>query len=767
MRNKEKWNFWEFVSILILKNRIVLILLIVLLTIFLASHWKNVKFTFTEANLLPINHPENVKYSSFKNYFGEEGNIISIGLKDSVFFNEKIQKLWNNLNYELSEFKEIKSILSTNNLIELKKDSKNKKLIVNKISLLSKEKLLNELPFYENLIYDKTSESIRSILFMDKEIINTSLRKDFIFKKLIPMVNEFEIKSNIDVRISGMPYVRTLNAQNIIDEIGFFVLSAILVTSIIFFLFFRSIRATLISLIVVSFGVMWSFGTLGILNYEITVLTALIPPLIIVIGVTNCVFLINKYQQEYLKHNNKQKSLQEVIVKIGNAILLTNLTTASGFATFILTKSKVLQEFGIVASLNIIGIFFLALVLVSISYSFMNVPKKRHLKHLKNTYIESYLKWNEKIVRNNKSKIYLISFITLIFGVIGIYNLKISGSLLDDMPKKLNFFKEIKFFDNNFNGIIPLEIFIDTKRQNGLIRPSSLKKIDDLQKFITEIPELSIPLSIVNGIKFSKQAFYNGNPKYYNLPTSQENNFILPYISNSGEQNILLLNYMDSLAQFGRITTFMKDINTQKIEDIESNINEKIQDLFSKDRYNVEITGKAILFLKGTKFLIKNLFFSLAFAILLIAIFMALMFRSFKMILISLIPNILPLIITAGLMGLIGIPLKPSTILVFSIAFGISVDFTIHYLAKYRQELISSKWQISSSAYKALRDTGISLFYSGVVLFFGFSVFISSNFGGTQALGGLVSITLIIALMSNLILLPSLLISFEKYLKKR
>ena len=767
MRNKEKWNFWEFVSILILKNRIVLILLIVLLTIFLASHWKNVKFTFTEANLLPINHPENVKYSSFKNYFGEEGNIISIGLKDSVFFNEKIQKLWNNLNYELSEFKEIKSILSTNNLIELKKDSKNKKLFVNKISLLSKEKLLNELPFYENLIYDKTSESIRSILFMDKEIINTSLRKDFIFKKLIPMVNEFEIKSNIDVRISGMPYVRTLNAQNIIDEIGFFVLSAILVTSIIFFLFFRSIRATLISLIVVSFGVMWSFGTLGILNYEITVLTALIPPLIIVIGVTNCVFLINKYQQEYLKHNNKQKSLQEVIVKIGNAILLTNLTTASGFATFILTKSKVLQEFGIVASLNIIGIFFLALVLVSISYSFMNVPKKRHLKHLKNIYIESYLKWNEKIVRNNKSKIYLISFITLIFGMIGIYNLKISGSLLDDMPKKLNFFKEIKFFDNNFNGIIPLEIFIDTKRQNGLIRPSSLKKIDDLQKFITEIPELSIPLSIVNGIKFSKQAFYNGNPKYYNLPTSQENNFILPYISNSGEQNILLLNYMDSLAQFGRITTFMKDINTQKIEDIESNINEKIQDLFSKDRYNVEITGKAILFLKGTKFLIKNLFFSLAFAILLIAIFMALMFRSFKMILISLIPNILPLIITAGLMGLIGIPLKPSTILVFSIAFGISVDFTIHYLAKYRQELISSKWQISSSAYKALRETGISLFYSGVVLFFGFSVFISSNFGGTQALGGLVSITLIIALMSNLILLPSLLISFEKYLKKR
>ena len=333
------------------------------------------------------------------------------------------------------------------------------------------------------------------------------------------------------------------------------------------------------------------------------------------------------------------------------------------------------------------------------------------------------------------------------------------------MPKKSKFFKEIKFFDKNFNGIIPLEIFIDSKKQNNLLKPSTLKRIDKLQDFISKIPELSNPISIVNGIKFSKQAFYNGNPKYYNLPTSQENNFILPYISNSREKNELLLNYVDSLGQFGRITTFMKNIDTQKIEFIKSNLNKKINELFPENRYKIEITGKAILFLKGTKFLIKNLFISLAFAIMLISIFMALMFRSLKMILISLIPNILPLILTAGLMGIIGIPLKPSTILVFSIAFGISVDFTIHYLAKYRQELISSQWEINSSVYKALRETGISLFYSGIVLFFGFSVFLLSNFGGTQALGGLVYITLLMAMLANLILLPSLLISFKKSLK--
>ncbi len=774
MKKKKQSSFWESTARLILKNRIILLLSILALTIFLSTYWKNLQFTFTEANLLPDDHPENIKYSVFKNIFGEEGNIISIGIKDSLLFTEKNQKLWDNLNSKLASFKEVESILSTNNLIELIKDKENKQLIVKKLNLhddqtnksLSKfkQKLFIELPFYENLIYDKNSEAIRSIIFIDKKIINTSLRKDFIFNELIPLINAFKKNSNLNVRISGMPYVRTLNAQNIIDEIGFFVLGAILVTSIIFFLFFKSFRATFISLIVVSIGVMWSFGTLGLLNYEITVLTALIPPLIIVIGVPNCVFLINKYQQEFTMHNNQEKALQRVIVRIGNAILLTNLTTASGFATLLLTKSKILQEFGLVAAINIIGIFFIALLIVPISYSFMNVPKKKHLKHLKNIYIENFIKWMEKIVRYYKINIYTISLIALIIGLIGIYKIKISGSLLDDMPKKSEFFENIKFFDKNFNGIIPLEIFIDSKKENGLLKLATLKRIDKLQDFITKIPELSKPISVVNGLKFSKQAFYNGNPNYYSLPTSQENNFILPYISNSQEKNDLLLNYVDSLGQFGRITTFMKDINTQKIEYIESILNEKIIKLFPKNRYKVEITGKAILFLKGTKFLIKNLFISLTFAIILISILMALMFKSFKMILISLIPNILPLIITAGIMGLSGIPLKPSTILVFSIAFGISVDFTIHFLAKYRQELIYSGWNISSSVYKALRETGISMFYTGVVLFFGFSVFMSSNFGGTQALGGLVSITLFMAMLTNLILLPSLLISFENSL---
>jgi predicted RND superfamily exporter protein len=558
-----------------------------------------------------------------------------------------------------------------------------------------------------------------------------------------------------------MPYIRTLNAQNIVDEIGLFVLGATLITSLIFFLFFRSFRATFISLFVVAIGVMWAFGILGWLGYEITVLTALIPPLIIVIGVPNCIFLINKYQQEIAKHKNQAKSLQRVIIKVGNATLMTNLTTASGFATFILTNSKILKEFGVVASINIIAIFALSLLIIPISYSLMPIPKKKHLKHLKNKSIDFFVSWMENKVRKKRVNVYIVSLIGLIVGITGIYQIKISGSLIEDMPKSADFFQDIRFFDQSFNGIVPVEIWIDSKRENGIVKPATLQRMNRLQQTIEEIPELAPPLSVVNAVKFAKQAYYNGNPNYYALPTSQENSFIYPYLNNAKGTNQLITGYVDSTGQYGRITTYMKDIETERMERIETDLREAMTKIFPEQRYGAEMTGKALLFLKGTKYLINNLILSLSLAILLIALFMAFLFRSFKMIIISLIPNLLPLIITAGVMGFTGIPLKPSTILVFSIAFGISVDDTIHFLAKYRQELISNGWKINKAVFAALRETGISMFYTSIVLFFGFSVFLSSNFGGTQALGGLVAVTLLMAMLANLVLLPSLLISLE------
>ena len=771
MKKKKKFNFWGFIARLILRNRFAILLAIALVTAFWSTQWQYMRFTYSEANLLPDKHPENQSYNNFLDTFGEEGNVIIVALKDPRFFEPEKFKAWQNLSQKLRNYDEVESVISTDNLKQLKKNIKEERFemepVLEKTDLTPenlnrfKAQLELELPFYKNLIISEDGRVIRMLVNLNRAIVNTEARKDFVFKRLLPEIEAFEKQTQMDLKVSDMPYIRTLNAQNIVDEIGLFVGVAVLLTSLIFFLFFRSFRATFISMLVVLIGVMWSFGLLGFLQYEITVLTALIPPLIIVIGVPNCIFLINKYQQEVAKHGNQIKSLQRVIVKIGNATLMTNLTTASGFATFILTDSKILKEFGIVASANIIGIFLLSLFVIPIIYSFMALPNKKHLKHLKNKWMVTIVKWMEHQVRYNRINTYIISLIALVVGIIGIYQIKISGSIIEDMPKKAAFFEDIQFFEKEFNGVVPVEIMINSKRSRGVYSLATLNRIDRLEENIIEIPELSAPISIVKGIKYAKQAYYNGNPNFFDLPTAQENRFIAPYLNRANGGDDLMINYIDSTGQYARMTTFMRDVPTDRMEDILGSLKEDISKIFPEDRFDVLVTGKALLFLKGTRYLIKNLFLSLLLAVVLIALFMAYLFGSFRMIIISLIPNLLPLIITAGVMGFAGIPLKPSTILVFSIAFGISVDDTIHFLAKYRQELIDSKWKIKRSIYAAIHETGISMFYTSVVLFFGFIVFMTSNFGGTVALGGLVAVTLLFAMLANLILLPSLLISLE------
>jgi predicted RND superfamily exporter protein len=764
--------FWDVTARLILRNKITILIGIVLVTLLFSTQWKHMRFSFTEANMLPDDHEVNVAYNDFLKIFGEEGNLIVLGVKDSTLFTVEKLNAWNNLSESFKGYDEVETVVSIKDLQKLVKDTVNEtfNLIpfikdsvssIEQIEILQNE-LFKKYPFYDNVLFNKETKTIRSAIYINKDIVNTAARKDFIVDVLTPNINAFQDRYDIDVRVSGMPYIRTLNSQSIVKEISLFIGAALLVTSLIFFFFFRSFRATFISLIVVCIGVMWTFGIIGFFNYEITVLTALIPPLIIVIGIPNCIFLINKYQHEVKLHGNKVKSLQRVITKIGNATLMTNVTTASGFATFILTESTLLKEFGIVASLSILAIFILCLLIIPIIYTFLPYPKDRHLEHLNKRWIGGFVNWTERMVRHKRIAIYITSIVLLTASIIGIYQIKISGSLIEDMPQNTEFFKDIRFFEEEFNGIMPLEIMVDTKRKKGVMKLSTLKRMDELQDLILETPELSKPISVVDLVKYSKQAYYNGNSKYYQLPTSQENSFILSYAKNSTSDADLLKNFIDSTGQYARITTFMKDIGTDKMERIEENIQTKIDKIFPKEQYDVTITGKAFVFQKGTKYLVKNLAISLSLAILLIALFMAYMFRSGRMIIISLIPNLLPLVITAGLMGYLGVPIKPSTILVFSIAFGISVDDTIHFLAKYRQELQANNWRIKKSVYAALRETGVSMFYTSIVLFFGFSVFTISSFGGTVALGALVSATLLFAMLSNLLLLPSLLLSLER-----
>ena len=516
-------------------------------------------------------------------------------------------------------------------------------------------------------------------------------------------------------------------------------------------------------MLVVIIGVIWTFGTISFFGFEISILMALVPPLIIVIGIPNCIFLLNKFHNEIRAHKNKIKAISRIIIKIGNITLLTNLSTASGFAAFILTKSETLREFGFIASLNIMLIFLFSLLIIPIALSYFDAPKTKHIKHLDKKWVQVIVSTLIKLVQKNRNAIYITTLAVVIFGFFGLLKIQTTGNITDDLPKEGKLYKDLKFFEENFGGVMPLEVLIDTKKKNGLMRPSTIKKIEELQLVLDSFSEFSRPISITDLAKYSKQAFYNGNPNFYELPNSQEQNWILSYAKDIHKKEVFNENtFTDSLKQIGRISMRMADISTPKLDSIMEVLQPKIDKIFPPEKYNVTITGTSIVFLNGTKYLIRNLFTSLFLVIIIISIFMAWMFNSFRMVVVSLIPNLIPLLLTAAIMGYFSIAIKPSTILVFSIAFGISVDDTIHFLAKYRQELIARKWNIKKSVIASLKETGVSMIYTSIVLFCGFFIFIASEFGGTVALGLLVSITLLIAMLANLLLLPALLLTLER-----
>jgi len=344
--------------------------------------------------------------------------------------------------------------------------------------------------------------------------------------------------------------------------------------------------------------------------------------------------------------------------------------------------------------------------------------------------------------------------------------MKTSGKVVDDFRSDDPTLLDLKFFEHNFGGVMPFEISVDTKKRNGILVYSNLQKINQLQNAINQHPEFSKPLSLIEVFKFARQSYFNGDSSKYSLPSSMEKNFIFGYIPQNveGSGNSLLKSFVDSTKQITRISYQMADVGTNHMDSLMASILPQVDSIFDKEKFEVKVTGNSVVYAKGTNFLIRNLFESVIIAIILISILMAFLFSSFRMILVSMVPNIIPLLITAAIMGFAGIPIKPSTIIVFSIALGISVDNAIQYLSRYRHELKVNNGAIKLSALNALREAGFSMIYTSIVLVLGFSVFIVSEFGGTQALGILISTTLLIAMFFNIMVLPSLLLTLDKRL---
>jgi predicted RND superfamily exporter protein len=731
---------------------------------------RDVEITYELTSMLPSSDSTYIKYQQFKKNFGEDGAVLFIGLKDDGIFDLDCFNGMYDLTNDIKNIDGVQEVLSLGKFYNLIKNDSTKAFDLRPVVLRkptsqqeldSIKQVIISLPFYDGILFCRETHATLIAVTLDKDKLNS--------KKRISVVNEIKTKAdkfgtayNIKLHYSGLPYIRTINVQKVERELKLFILLAMVIASIILFIFFRSFKAVIFPMIIVIISLIWGLGLISVMGYKITILTGIIPPLIIVIGVENCIFLLNKFHHEFRAHRNKVKALSRVVQRVGYASLLTNLATAVGFATFIVTGNKMLMEFGLISAISIMFTYLLSLFLIPIFYSYLGIPKRRHLKHLENKITLGILEKIIYLVQYRRRTIYIATAICLGIGIVGITQLRTTGRLVDDIAHRDPLYTDLVFFENEFHGVLPYEILIDTRKPKGVLRLPTLEKISQLQDTLSGYPEFSKSLSIADVAKFAKQAFYNGNVNFYSLPNSQEKNFILSYLPRFTDNRKNFFNsFVDTSFRVTRVSVQMANLGTYDIQRINENLRPKIESIFPSDKYNVEVTGASIVFFKGSEYLVRHLLSSLLLAIAVIACLMAILFTSYKMVGISLITNLIPQILTAALMGFLGVTIKPSTIVIFSIALGISVDNTIQYLSRYRADLRRNHWNIKSSVISSLRETGFSMIYSSSVLFLGFAIFILSSIGGTQALGYLVSITLFIALLSNLFVLPSMLLTLD------
>ncbi len=761
---------WKYFSAILLRNKLAFASVILIITGLMVFKTTQIKLSYEFAKILPEDDSTYMEYMKFKKMFGEDGNVMVLGIKDKNLFEYKKFSDWHKLSTDIKALQGIRDVLSLPTIYKFVKNDSLQKFEFHPIlnqPLTSqtetdsiKQEILN-LPFYDKIIYNQeTGATLIAITFNKKDL--DSKRRISLVNEIRDLAATFSTKHNVEVHYSGMPYIRSMLMTKVSKEMTMFLALAVIVTALILWLFFRTGSTVLFSLLVVIVGVFWSMGIMELFGYKITILSGLIAPLIMVIGLPNCIFLINKYQSEFLLHGNKIKALTRMIETIGVTLFLANITTAIGFGVLYFTKSSMLVEFGLVSSISVMATYFITLILIPIILYYLPTPKAKHTKHQEGKRINKILDGIDNLVQHHRTSIYVTTSVITIIFTIGTYFIDLNGYVVDDLPKNDPIYTDLHFFEENFNGVLPFEMSIDTKKENGVFADNAktIYKIKALQKYLEGYQEFSKPVSIVEGIKFSNQAYHDGNANYYRVPSIDNLKTLSEYSGSLKGQNNRLKNFIDSTKQVTRVSYQVADIGSKKMEVLVGKIKPTIDSIFPATDYKVSLTGHSLVFLKNNDYLLSNLIESLIIEILLIALVGIALFRSVRIIVLSKIPCLIPLVITAGVMGFLGIRFKPSTILIFSIAFGISSDGTIYFLTKYRQELkkgLNAAQAISA----AIHDTGLSMIYTSVILFSGFAIFAASSFGGTVALGILVSLTLIISMFTNLILLPAILLSIH------
>ena len=745
----------------ILNHPKVILSILAAITLVLVTFLPKVKMDFSIEQLFSQNDPVINRFLNFREEFDGVDNRIFLLYESDDPFSYKNLELNKKMVYAFENIEGVSKVTSLTN-IELFTEGG--------------EYLLS--PVYENI-----PKSIDSLNIAKERILSSDLLKNYLISEdgkvaailievsdsfnehesresIVKQIDELQLGTDWTWHQTGLPIIRTRYVQYMIADNITFLIPVLSMLILLLSLLFRSLVGLVLPLIVVLLTIIWTLGFMTAAGITINIISYIIPTLLMVVGISDSVHFLVKYYKTLHLLGDKREALTQSLQKIGTAIFLTSITTAIGFGALSMVNIEIVKEFGIFTAMGVFFAFIITVLFIPSTLMLLGKTPKTKLEAYSRGYRVKIVKKLITIVRGHPKKIIFTGITITIIGFFGALQINPHSKLLDDLRPGNTLLEDMRLAEDRMGSVLPVEIIITVDENENFQDIQDVAVIsftDELASYISKIPEIGKVVSVSDYLKAINQAMNDGDKSFYQVPLSREiiSQYMLLYDS---EFNSLINSDLTKL----RIASQIKDIDSRRSAEIEKELNTYIASVIPEG-ITAEVTGTAFLALRTNNYLVKNLLGSFLVALIIITFLMIVLFRSVKMAFISILPNIIPMMVMAAVLGFLQIPLRPATAMTFAVAFGIAVDDTLHYLIRYRMELSKQHYRQANDS--TMLGTGIAMMSTTAILSAGFLVLILSQFTPTVEFGMLSVITIITALIGDLTFLPALLSQIKPRIK--
>ena len=745
----------------ILNHPKVILSILAAITLVLGTFLPKVKMDFSIEQLFSQNDPVINRFLNFREEFDGVDNRIFLLYESDDPFSYKNLELNKKMVYAFENIEGVSKVTSLTN-IELFTEGG--------------EYLLS--PVYENI-----PKSIDSLNIAKERILSSDLLKNYLISEdgkvaailievsdsfnehesresIVKQIDELQLGTDWTWHQTGLPIIRTRYVQYMIADNITFLIPVISMLILLLSLLFRSLVGLALPLIVVLLTIIWTLGLMTATGITINIISYIIPTLLMVVGISDSVHFLVKYYKTLHLLGDKREALTQSLQKIGTAIFLTSITTAIGFGALSMVNIEIVKEFGIFTAMGVFFAFIITVLFIPSTLMLLGKTPKTKLEAYSRGYRVKIVKKLITIVRGHPKKIIFTGITITIIGFFGALQINPHSKLLDDLRPGNTLLEDMRLAEDRMGSVLPVEIIITVDENENFQDIQDVAVIsftDELASYISKIPEIGKVVSVSDYLKAINQAMNDGDKSFYQVPLSREiiSQYMLLYDS---EFNSLINSDLTKL----RIASQIKDIDSRRSAEIEKELNTYIASVIPEG-ITAEVTGTAFLALRTNNYLVKNLLGSFLVALIIITFLMIVLFRSVKMAFISILPNIIPMMVMAAVLGFLQIPLRPATAMTFAVAFGIAVDDTLHYLIRYRMELSKQHYRQANDS--TMLGTGIAMMSTTAILSAGFLVLILSQFTPTIEFGMLSVITIVTALIGDLTFLPALLSQIKPRIK--